>query len=479
MNLNDGLISAWVPVLGNTGTVLLDRSTTRAPADIGGMTWVTQSPYKPVLFNGGSSTYATVEANRRFRRSFPLSFAGWYRFIGLGTSRALFNTSVRPTGNFAGFGAAALTTGAFQIAYGDNGGTSSTANQRLFTTGTGLVTTGQWYHLAGVFYDHLVADAWIDGVLRTTTQSGTGGSVVHNANNMSIGGGQVGGGSTLNGYVAELRLWNRPLYQGEIESLYHGGPGFGLAEPDRRLWRVAYVPAGATVTGTVAVTLASATASASGTQTISGTSSSTLAAATSTASGSLTYSGTGAATLAAATSTASGTQTCSGTVAATLAAATCSASGTQGTGTLGTVAVTLAAATSTASGSLAYSGTASATTGPATSTATGTQTCSGSAAAGTGAASCSASGSQTFSGTGSSSLANATATATGSVSGGPISGTLAVTLGAATATISGVVIGIAGPVFAVDCVGRSLTLEAAGETIRVQAETPRTATTVR
>lgn len=189
MSLNDGLIGAWVPTLGNSGAVLLDRSTTRAPADIGGMTWVTQSPYKPVLFNGGSSTYATVAANRRFRRSFPLSFSGWYRFIGLGTNRALFNTSLRPTGNFAGFGAAALTTGALQIGYGDNGGTSATVNQRLFTTSASLLAIGQWYHLAGVFYDHLVADTWVDGVLRANTQSGTGGAVVHNANNMSLGGG--------------------------------------------------------------------------------------------------------------------------------------------------------------------------------------------------------------------------------------------------------------------------------------------------
>lgn len=477
MNLNDGLIGAWVPVLGNTGSVLLDRSTTHAPGDVRGMTW-SNNKYNDVLFNNGSFQYAVVPAHARIRRSYPFSFACWARVDGFGASRTLFNTSLRPTGNYAGFGACVKTDGALQLGYGDNGGTAAVGNQRLFVTSGGLVTEDVWHLLAGVFHDHLSVSAWVNDVKYSTTASGTGGAVAHNSNDMSIGGGGVAGGATLFGYLADLRFWNRPISQAEVEALYRGGPGYGLREPERPLWRVAFVPTTG-VSGTAAVTLSSATASASGTQTISGTSSTTLAAATSTASGSLTHSGTGAATLAGATASASGTQTCSGTAAVTLAAATCDASGTQGTGTLGTVAVTLAAATSTASGSLAYSGTASATTGPATSTATGTQTCSGSAAAGTGAASCSASGSQTFSGLGSSSLANATATATGSVGGGPISGTVAVTLGAATATISGVVIGIAGPVFAVDCVGYSLRLEAAGETIRVQAETPDTVTTVR
>ena len=450
--------------------------------------------------NYATSTGATLAYSEHLHTGFPFSVAMWCRHVSAGTSgREVFHTDTDTgTANYSGWSAGALYSGSlnrdiFVLRYG-NGGTT---NRLLRGSSPPTLVVDDWYHVVFAISAHITGRHWINGVEYGQVWSGTATGLAHDAAGTARIGYDTRTSRAWTSGIADVRSWNRPITAAEVAELYRGGPGYGLLA-QRKYWRVGVTAVA--VSGTAAVTLASATASASGTQTISGTSSATLAAATAAGSGSLEYSGAGAATLAAATasasgsqthsgtaaatlaaatSTASGTQTCSGTAAATLAAATCDASGTQGTGTIGTVAVTLAAATSTSSGSLAYSGTASATTGPATSTATGTQTCSGSAAAGTAAASCSASGSQTYSGTGSSSLATATATATGSVSAGPISGTVAVTLGAATATISGVVIGIAGPVFAVDCVGYSLRLQAAGETIRVQAETPDTVTTVR
>jgi len=484
-HLWDRCFFAFAPGLGNSSNKAIDWATGTASVftNFSAARWGYDSgiPY----LEGGANDSTNTRARFNWQSSNnPISLAAWVYWTGQATN------------------AMPLTVGGTDAYLRVTTGTSipdfTVNNGNGRATGVTAVSVNGWTHLCGVRNSSELR-LYVNGVLDKTTAYSAG---TVSATDV-IGVYSLQDATTSNWFAGRLDdafAWSRALSVEEIE-LLASQRNIAFTRRASRSMRVAWPSDAATaITGTVAVTLAAATASASGTQTISGTSSSTLAAATSTASGSLTHSGTGAATLAAATSTASGTQTysgtaaatlagatanasgtqtCSGTAAATLAAATCDASGTQGTGTLGTVAVTLAAATSTASGSLAYSGTASATTGPATSTATGTQTCSGSAAAGTGAASCSASGSQTFSGTGSSSLANATATATGSVSGGPISGTVAVTLGAATATISGSVIGIAGPVFAVDCVAYGLRLEAAGETIRVQAETPRTATTVR
>lgn len=449
--------------------------------------------------NYNTSTGATLGYSGHLQTGFPFSCAVWVKYVSAGTSgREIFHTDTDTgTANFWGWSLGALFSGTlnqdiFLLRYGNG----TTANRTMRASGPAVLVVDDWYHVAISVRAHITGDIWINGVSSGAVWGGAATGIAHNAGTSRIGYDTRTARAWAND-IADVRTWRRPIDEAEVKELYSGGPGYGVLAP-RKYWRVgvaAVAVSGSaavtlaaatcaasgtqTISGTSSRTLAAATASASGTQTIAGTAAATLAAATATASGSKTHSGTAAATTGPATSAASGTQTISGTAAVTLSAATCSASGTQGTGILGTVAVTLAAATSTASGSLVYSGTASATTGPATSSASGTQTCSGSAAAATGAASCSASGSQTFSGTVSRSLANATATATGSVSGGPISGTVAVTLGAATATISGVVIGIAGPVFAVDCVGYSLRLENAGQTIRVQAETPDTVTTVR
>jgi hypothetical protein len=139
------------------------------------------------------------------------------------------------------------------------------------------------------------------------------------------------------------------------------------------------------ITGTVAVTLAAATSSASGTVTdpgITGTVAVTLEAFTSSASGTEVFTGTSAQTLADFTSSASGTvaNPVTGTVAVTLEDFTSSASGTVGDVITGTAAVTLEDFTSSASGSLVITGTSAQTLAAFTSTATGTLIITGSAA---------------------------------------------------------------------------------------------------
>jgi hypothetical protein len=140
-------------------------------------------------------------------------------------------------------------------------------------------------------------------------------------------------------------------------------------------------PAVTSVTGTVAVTEAADTSTATGTETFTGTSATTEADDASTASGAETFAGTSATTEAADTSAATGTETFTGTSATTEEADTSTASGTHIENVTGTVATTEADDASTASGTETITGTSTTTEADDTSTAAGTETITGTAAA--------------------------------------------------------------------------------------------------
>lgn len=162
---------------------------------------------------------------------------------------------------------------------------------------------------------------------------------------------------------------------------------------------VALKPATTGVTGTVAVTQADQTSTASGTVANPVT-------------------GTVAVTQAAQTSAASGTETFTATSAASQDAQTSTASGTVANPVTGNVAVTQAAQTSTATGAESFTGTAAATQADQTSTASAVET---------------------ITGTSATTQANQTSTASGVV-GDAASGTLAETQDDQTSTASGTVV---------------------------------------
>jgi hypothetical protein len=159
-------------------------------------------------------------------------------------------------------------------------------------------------------------------------------------------------------------------------------PGaFALAASEEWVAQTLLIPpASAGVTGTVAVTEADDTSTATGTETFTGTSAATEAADTSTVTGTETFTGTAAATEAADTSTASGTETFTGTSATTEEADTSTASGTHTENVTGSAAATEADDTSTASGTETFTGTSATTEADDTSTAAGTLTITGTSA---------------------------------------------------------------------------------------------------
>lgn len=191
-----------------------------------------------------------------------------------------------------------------------------------------------------------------------------------------------------------------------------------------------------TPSGSITVTTGNDTSSASGTTTVTGSISRTLTNDTSAITGTTTVTGTITRTIANDTSTIQGSPVDVGTIAVTVADDTMSASGSVGAAVTGTIAVTLGDDTSATSGTTTVTGTISVTLSNDTSTASGTTTVTGTITSTLSNDTSSISGSvgSSVSGTITSTLANDTSAASGTTT---ITGTISATLNNDTSAMSG------------------------------------------
>lgn len=266
------------------------------------------------------------------------------------------------------------------------------------------------------------AYGWINGNPATTSQGAAGGGV-STINELVIGAQHRSAGylRQFKGTIEWAALIHLPkgsaagtdgLMSDEFAKyLYESNYPYSLEAKPSRIFAAA---AASGSTGTVAVTNANDTSSASGTTTVVGTVARTNANDASAASGTTTILGTSATTNATDTSSASGTTTVTGTLATTNANDTVSASGAVGSSITGTVAYTNANDTLSASGTTTIVGTVSRTNANDTSAANGTTTVIGTV-----------------------SYTNANDTVTASGIAGTISGTVAYTNANDIATASG------------------------------------------
>ena len=228
-SLRQGLVGAWCPSVqrcgggfrlpdlsgyGNHGTL-----TNMDP----GTDWVASGSGLAIDFDGSNDRVATtcpgVTTNRRavsvwFKTSLTLSNAQYAGIVRWGTATSFPADNGKDFGvqfgNDANFG----STGFGVSQYGDG----------LAVTG---LNDGTWHHgyvdSVGSLYS-----IYIDGVFRTSktmTTNATAGTVV-------IGRTSYGGVEYFPGQLDDIRIYNRALTRSEIQLLYTGGRGVGLA-PER------------------------------------------------------------------------------------------------------------------------------------------------------------------------------------------------------------------------------------------------------
>jgi len=235
----DGVVGAWAPCLGPTGSRLHDMS---RRANWGTLTnmdsatdWVV-SDGQYALDLDGSNDYADCGTAINLLLLGEMTVAAWVRFDVLNTLQALVSNT-----NAAG------TSCSFQLEFG------RTANKLTWlqngnsvdATSTATITDGGWHLIAAVRSGR--ANAWIVSLSIDAAANATSTAVNPNGTTGNCAIGRAGSypAQYVNGVFAECAVWNRPLSQNEIRQFYELGRG-GMYQRRRR--RSIYLPqAGAIV----------------------------------------------------------------------------------------------------------------------------------------------------------------------------------------------------------------------------------------
>lgn len=162
-----------------------------------------------------------VETNRNSEFDFPNSkwaISIWFRVITSGSSYALFGKM--GASNIGGWGVFILNTGDIQVVFKDNGLFS---NAFLRYSASTTMADGKWHHLAINMTSSSVAascnaDIWVDGKVDHGVITQTNGSnCTASSNNLWIGG--RASGNYFDGFLSDVRVWNRHLSLPEINML--------------------------------------------------------------------------------------------------------------------------------------------------------------------------------------------------------------------------------------------------------------------
>lgn len=142
----------------------------------------------------------------------PISFSCWFKTRATTTQYIMSDTNGSNNTFIALITAA---TARFYIGQGSAG---------YFAFSTGTATVDVWHHFCGV-YDGTNVMIWIDNVQGTNASNATSPNQSSSATAMTIGN-VPAGGSTFNGFIRDIRLWNRALTTAEVSNLYSAaGPG--------------------------------------------------------------------------------------------------------------------------------------------------------------------------------------------------------------------------------------------------------------
>lgn len=221
-NLLNGLVGAWCPSLGATGTRLLDRSPYANHGTLTNMDpptdWVT-SGGKGALDFDGSNDYVTISNPGSLKVIEGLTISCWIKISN--------NAAVSPIVSKSQNG----TSGEFEI-FADfrSGGTALAWRPGSATNLAGFFSgyTGTWFLMTVTCNGSAsgsTTNAYRNGVFFGTVA--TNAARTATTNNVTIGTRDTSSffASTL---IDDLRVYNRVLTDSEINQLPVGGRGYGL-----------------------------------------------------------------------------------------------------------------------------------------------------------------------------------------------------------------------------------------------------------
>ena len=128
---------------------------------------------------------------------------------------------------------------------------TSTAMSNSGWTASPLVP-GTWYHIAGQFIPSTAVQIWQDGVLSNEKTSGVPATMYNPPNNVVLGN-RSDGSQGLDGKLDDVRIYNRNLSAGEMQTLYAAEGRDGIVEGLISRWLFNEGAEGVTLSGSGSV----------------------------------------------------------------------------------------------------------------------------------------------------------------------------------------------------------------------------------
>ncbi|MBL7811352.1 MAG: T9SS type A sorting domain-containing protein [Bacteroidetes bacterium] len=166
----------------------------------------------------GTDDYVSFGSPSSYQHALPLSFSVWVYLNNTTGNYPVFctdNTGDAYAGIFL-----QIANGIVYMSYGD--GNNYGSENRVSYQSSTVLTSGKWFHIAGVFRGYRDFDMYIDGVKETGGNYSGGSSfraLGYKGANMGIGtlAGKGGGAAQyFPGRIDDLHIWNRTLSQAEV-----------------------------------------------------------------------------------------------------------------------------------------------------------------------------------------------------------------------------------------------------------------------
>jgi|GEM_PF-2481771 len=205
--LNPSISSWWYRVRANGSG---DYSTNKAISNSGIFS-------NAVTLDGSSQNFQAASANSPQSGSYTVAF--WMKTVDLNTTYQVVRQGLNSGAGTANVDMDLKTDGS--IIFGQkNAGTSAWQA----TTPTGVIQAGVWYHIALVRETGTTSALriYVNGVNRVATSSGSYTDLGTTANSLAFGASPDGfnptGGSRFKGQIDDVRIYNRALLAGQIET---------------------------------------------------------------------------------------------------------------------------------------------------------------------------------------------------------------------------------------------------------------------
>ena len=204
-----------------TGTVASDSSGSGINGTlVNSPTWTTGMLKNALAFNG-TTNYVNLNngsSTGPLKPALPVTVSAWVKLSGTNGVQRVFSGDNADNITVIGGYDLSINSGILSCDYGD--GTGSGPAHRRSKSGTTVLHTGTWYHVAVVIQGPSSIQLYINGVDDGGTYSGTGGSMAYTTTSSKIGTSNTS--NFFNGVIDDVRVYNKALDSNAINLLVAG-----------------------------------------------------------------------------------------------------------------------------------------------------------------------------------------------------------------------------------------------------------------